>query len=72
MYKHSVAPLGKGKSLDVFRPAFDIAGEPVDLSSRERLVERINITFRHYRRDFHPCTKGKTRGTPTCRCGIPA
>lgn len=71
LYKHSVAPLGKGKSLDLFRPAWDIEGNPIEPANREKRIERINITFRFYRPDYQPIAKGARKGTPVCRCGIP-
>lgn len=74
LYKHSVAPVGKGKSLDVFRPAYSRNGQYIEnVQQREKRNERINVTFRFYRPDFHPLPDTLTgrQGVPHCRCGMP-
>lgn len=74
LYKHSVAPVGKNQAIDFFRPAYDINGDYVELQNREKRNERVNITFRFYRPDFHPeddKEEGR-QGIPNCKCGIPA
>ncbi|OXH20995.1 hypothetical protein J008_07035 [Cryptococcus neoformans] len=71
-YKHTVPPQ---KAIDLFRPGYDIAGDPIPKDAQQAFTSRINITFRFYREDFHPVPNagpfGPREGTPTCRCGVP-
>nr|XP_031863086.1 uncharacterized protein CI109_001564 [Kwoniella shandongensis]KAA5530158.1 hypothetical protein CI109_001564 [Kwoniella shandongensis] len=71
-FKHTVPPQ---KALDLFRPAFDVNEMPIPVIEQKTYTSRINITFRFYRKDFHPNPgigpSGVREGTPLCKCGNP-
>lgn len=73
-FKHTIPPQ---KAIDLFRPAWDMDQNPTLSDNQPTHTNRINITFRFYREDFHPAAglnwRGEERmGTPVCKCGIPA
>ncbi len=45
-YKHTIPPVGKGKAIDLYKPAWAKEGQHIPVESRVAYNSRLNVTFR--------------------------